>query len=145
MLTVERLREVLEYNPDTGEFSRLKGRRKVGGISRSNRGYPYIRIKIDGKSYLAQRLAWLYMTGEWPDNEIDHENRNSLDNKWLNLRNITHLRNVQNCKSLRENNISGVSGVRWHKQHGRWHVRVKGKHFGSFINKDDAIAARLSC
>jgi HNH endonuclease len=135
MLTLSRLREVLHYDPETGEFRSLKRkgwRRKCGSISRG-----YLRIKIDGRNYLAQRLAWLWMTGEWPEDEVDHRNRVKLDNRWCNFRPATRLINCNN-RSLSKNNTSGTNGVGW--ANGKWRVRLRGKFHGYFPTKDEAVA-----
>jgi|SRR5277367_5036257 len=134
MLTLSRLHEVLHYDPETGEFRSLKRhgwRRKCGTISRG-----YLRIKIDGRSYLAQQLAWFYMTGEWPENEVDHRNRTKLDNRWTNFRPATRLQNCNN-RSLSRNNTSGANGVGLHK--GKWRVRLRGKFHGYFPTRDEAV------
>ena len=137
MLTASRLREVLRYDPETGEFHSLPRqgwRRKCGSMSKG-----YLRIKIDGHSYLAHRLAWLWMTGEWPDDEVDHRNRIKTDNRWSNYRPATRLVNCNN-RSLSKNNSSGTNGVGWHKNSGKWRVRLRGKSHGSFLTKEEAIA-----
>jgi hypothetical protein len=94
ILTAARLREVLNYNPDTGEFrwiERKGGRRaKVGTVQRRKDGtVAYIRIRVDYLPYKAHRLAWFYMTGEWPSMDLDHIDRNPAYNRWLNLREAT--------------------------------------------------------
>jgi HNH endonuclease len=137
VLTLSRLHEVLHYNPETGEFRSLKRkgwRSKCGSISRG-----YLRIKIDGRSYLAQRLAWLWMTGAWPEHEVDHRNRVKLDNRWSNFRPATRLINCNN-RSMSKNNTSGVNGVDWHKRVKRWRVRLRGKFHGYFPTKEEAVA-----
>ena len=140
MLTLSRLREVLHYDPETGEFRSLKRtgwRRKCGSISRG-----YLRIKIDGHSYLAQRLAWFWMTGEWPEHEVDHRNRIKLDNRWTNFRPATRLQNCNN-RSLSKNNSSGVNGVDWHKRVKRWRVRLRGEFHGYFPTREEAVQVAI--
>jgi hypothetical protein len=102
MLTAERLREVLRYAPETGLFywRKDKGSRKTGAmagnISASIGGY--LQIRIDRKLYLGHRLAWLYMTGKWPDRIIDHRDGSPSNNAWPNLREATHSQNLANSR-----------------------------------------------
>lgn len=101
-LTPERLRELLEYDPETGKFTWLRNRafKALGG---THAGYlnsnGYLRITVDDVSYAAHRLAWLYVHGRWPDKTIDHINRNKQDNRIANLRDVTH--SEQNYNSSR--------------------------------------------
>lgn len=107
MLTHERVRELLCFDPATGvltwavdipdPFGRAKYHKHKGAIAthNSHKG-KYLSLKIDGESYLAHRLAWFFMTREWPTIKIDHENRNGLDNTWDNLRSATNAQNMWN-------------------------------------------------
>lgn len=112
MLSCNRLKELLIYNSDTGEFiwkvsrgRRIKINDKAGYKNKNNNS---VRIVIDGKNYLAHRLAWLYMTGKWPKNEIDHINNNAFDNKWNNLREATRSQNSFNRKVFSKTNSKGI-------------------------------------
>ena len=103
MLTAERLREVLNYDPQSGEFRRRvdrgrgRGHRwKAGTIA--GRKAQYIHINIDYALYAAHRLAWLYMTGEWPSRGIDHIDRDKHNNAWSNLRLADKSQNAMNSK-----------------------------------------------
>lgn len=96
-LTAERLRQVLHYEPGTGAFTWLispVGSVAIGSPAGVNNGRGYIRIRIDGGRYMASKLAWLYVTGEWPKYEIDHRDRNRSNNAWSNLRAATRSQNV---------------------------------------------------
>jgi hypothetical protein len=97
---------------------------------------------LEGKSYLAHRLAWLYVTGSWPVLEIDHKNRVRNDNRFGNLRPATHM---QNCTN-RALSASGVPGVSWYKPTGKWRVLIRvGKkkaHLGYYTKLEDAVVAR---
>lgn len=113
-LTAEALREFLRYDPETGTFIWLKHQirtdkigRRAGGLCKRD---GYIIIAILGHRYPAQRLAWLYMTGEWPAKPfIDHINRDRSDNCWVNLREAT---NAENCRnSSRAKGVAGLKGV----------------------------------
>lgn len=94
---------------------------------------------------MASRLAWLYMTGEWPQHEVDHENRVRDDNRWCNLRQATSSEQKMNTV-IRSDNTSGVKGVGWSKRQGMWHARVKAYgvqyHVGYFADLDEARKAR---
>lgn len=100
MITQKELIEILIYCPDTGIFRwKIKVSRKnnIGAIAgHLHRKTGYIRIIIKGKQYRANRLAWLYMTGEWPKNQVDHKNKVRHDNIWLNLRDLTNRENCNN-------------------------------------------------
>lgn len=115
-LTLERLKQVYIYDPDTGDFFRLeetnshKGKAKVGDRAGSKSGGKYLRIGIDGRVYLAHRLAWFYMTGEWPENGVDHIDLEPLHNWWSNLRAATQSQNAANTRRRRDN-TSGFKGV----------------------------------
>jgi|SRR5262249_13953776 len=89
LVTAERLREVLSYDPETGTFTwRVSGggRRTSGVAGHHDRAWKgYVCIAVDGRKYRAQRLAFLYMTGDWPPAQIDHINGDTSDNRWANL------------------------------------------------------------
>jgi len=100
---------------------------------------------IDKNDYLVHRMAYLYMTGDMPDKEVDHINHNRLDNSWSNLRKATRQENARNC-SLSKANTSGHTGVEWWKRDSNWRatIMIEGKlrHIGYYAEKSDAIAAR---
>jgi hypothetical protein len=114
MITQNRLKEVLDYNPDTGVFiRRLKQTGvKQGKISGSLTLEKYQVTSIDNKIYKCHRLAWLYMTGKFPDGQIDHINGNRSDNRFENLRDVTQTQNIQNQRKAQISNKStGILGV----------------------------------
>lgn len=122
-LTAARLRELVIYDPLTGIFTwrvTRKGRGCVAGkVIGSDDGQGYLRIQIDGVRYKCQRLAWLYMTGEWPVYEVDHRDTNESNNIWTNLRDATRSVNQQNQRrAQRSNKASGLLGVKREKK--RW-------------------------
>lgn len=85
MLIIERLKELLSYNPETGLFTRLcwtGGNARKGTIAGTRDAHGYIRLLIDGRKYYAHRLAWFYMTGEWPENDTEHKDLDGFNNKW---------------------------------------------------------------
>ena len=150
IITQFRLKEVLEYDPTTGIFIRLvanSNRVKVGDIAGWYCGNGYLYIHIDGRKYLSHRLAWLYMTGKFPAEQIDHINHVRDDNRIDNLRCVTNTYNQRNATKNR-NNTSGVTGVSWSKVAKKWwaNIWVDGKnvHLGFFVDMQDAINARKS-
>jgi len=149
MLTQERLKELLHYNAETGVFSwiiRPSNRVKIGEISDNvQKSTGYQRIRIDGELYGSHRLAWFYMTGRWPNKQIDHINHNRSDNRFNNLREVTCQENSKNT-SISKNNKSGMNGVFWEKRACKWRVEIKINYknifLGYFTDKQEAIVAR---
>jgi hypothetical protein len=134
------VREQLDYNADTGEFRwrKLRHRRREGPVGNvSVHGYSI--IGIDRRTYRAHRLAWLWMTGEWPERDVDHINRNPLDNRWSNLRLATKSQNMRN-HGLFKTNTSGTNGVFWDKAVRKWRVYRWGKYVGIYPTKSAAVA-----
>ena len=125
--TAERVRELLVYNPDTGVFTWRASRsnciaRTRAGSTVHARGYRL--ISIDGTKYLAHRLAWLYVTGEWPEEEIDHIDGQTDNNRFINLRPASRVHNAQNAKRD-VGDTSKHPGVYWDKSRGKWSVRIR--------------------
>lgn len=146
-LTYARLREVLHYDPDTGIFTwliRTANRNRVGGIAGTVDPLGYRRIIVDNEAGYGHRLAWLYMTGEWPVVLIDHRDLNNDNNRWDNLREATHGQNKGNVRRY-SSNTSGYKGVTLVKKSGRWHAQIAPK--GKNINLgyyDCPVAAHLA-
>lgn len=144
MLTADRLRELLNYDPETGVFTWrvrrsptcLKG--SVAGAINQVSGYR--QIGFDGQDYTAHRLAWLYTKREWPLGEIDHKNRVRDDNRIDNLRDATHSNNSAN-RLKQSNNTSGLKGVSYHKAAKRWRATIRKEHLGLFDTREAAHAA----
>jgi len=141
IITQNQLKEILEYNPETGRFTRIKNRKIAG--SPNNQGY--INIYVYDRLYKAHRLAFLYMTGEWPNYQVDHINHLRFDNRWINLRDVTKKVNAQN-RSPSKNNTSGCAGVYWNKNEKQWHASYylngKNRHLGCFTIFEEAVTAR---
>ena len=147
-LTAEYLRSVLHYAQETGIFTwkvSTARRVKVGDIAGCPNGRGYLLISVCSRLYPAHRLAWLYMYGEWPKDQLDHINRNRSDNRIANLREATSKQNNQNA-GKRSDNTSGHPGVSWHKRKSKWRASIKHnyKHIylGYFSILEEAIAAR---
>ena len=141
-----RVKELLDYNPDTGLFTwavRRPGCR-FGGVAGTATDSGHIQIRLDGVKYYAHRLAWLVTYGEWPTDQIDHVNNNSGDNRISNLRNSTSVENRQNA-GMNCNNTSGYKGVSWHKRNGKWEstAKINGKthYLGGYDTAEEAYAA----
>lgn len=150
MLKHSRLLEVLHYDPLSGVFTwriRRGGSAIVGSIAGGLNSDGYLQIKIDGVLYKAHRLARFYVNGVMPgdDVEIDHRNRIRTDNMFSNLREADDSQTACN-RSTRSDNSSGVPGVNWNTEAGKWRVRVQknGKRLlvGDFVDFDEAVAAR---
>jgi len=147
-MTQKELKELLHYDPDTGVFrwrvDRGNQHAHVGCAAGYDDGQGYIRIEIKGKAYKAHRLAFLYMEGYLPENQVDHKNGNRSDNRWQNLREVSIICQAQNRK-ISSNNSSGFNGVLWYKSHGKWGVRVTVKGTKYFLGlHDDPISAALA-
>lgn len=145
-LTANELRERLRYEPETGQFFQRKRTnqwpidQEVGSISPNG----YRRIRIDNKKYMAHRLAWLYVLGEWPSKWLDHKDGNRANNIWSNLREATASQNMVNAKTRKTNKL-GIKGVRLH-ENGRYQARVgignsRYKHLGLFDTLEEAREA----
>lgn len=140
MLTQKRLRELLDYDPATGVFSRLVDRagnaRKgdvAGTLSLGRR-----RIRVDNRLYLASNLAVLYMTGRWARNDVDHRNRIKTDDRWSNLRMATRSQN-------NANRVNRSKGFYWDAVNKKYaaQIKVNGKHIflGRYRTRRQASAA----
>jgi hypothetical protein len=142
-LTADRLRELVHYDPQTGEFTWVKKRRRcsVGKRAGCTMKNGYRTIRVDDTLYLAHRLAWLYVTGDWPTDQIDHINGVRNDNRFENLRKATNLQNAHNRKYTR--NKSGFQGVR--KENSKWLAEIKVDYkpvrLGLFNTPEEAHAA----
>jgi hypothetical protein len=129
LLTQQRLKELLSYDPLTGEFRWLVNRRrgaKAGDIAGTIYKNGYRRIGIDGRYYYASRLAVFYMTGSWPKHEVDHRDTDRANDRWTNLREATRSQNIAN---QRPRNKLGIKGVRQTRA-GTYHVQIQvaGRH-----------------
>lgn len=148
-LTVERLREALGYCPETGVFVwkvNLGKRARAGNVAGSVSPKGYLMIRLDGVLHKAHRLAMYFSDGApCVSQHIDHIDRDKLNNRICNLRNLSCSENLQNTK-INSNNKSGAKGVDWSEASGKWQARItlhrERIHLGYFTNIADAIAAR---
>lgn len=146
-LSIDELKRVLSYDPATGVFTWIAPRAKrlagkpAGSIA--NTGYVAINPSKAVGPVLAHRLAWFYMTGEWPKQHIDHINRVRTDNRFCNLRDASVMVNVQNIVAPNKNNALGVRGVAPHRGRFRARIYTQGKthNLGVFDAIESAAAA----
>jgi hypothetical protein len=143
-LTVEQLKDTLDYDADTGVFvwkirpSKAVKAGDVAGCVEKRIGY--ITIGIGGRVYKAHRLAWLYVYGSWPKGLIDHINGNKADNRIDNLRDVFADGNSQNVRKPNCRNKSGFMGVIWYQNKWRASMSVNGKSkwLGDYSTPEEA-------
>ena len=141
-----RLHELVSYARDTGVFTWNKSRRRCrsGSPTGCKMKNGYICIRLDDVLYTAHRLAWMYVHGRWPANQLDHINGDRADNRIDNLREATNAENAQN--RLRKDNKSGFPGVR--AENNKWLAEIKVNYkpirLGLFATPEEAHAAYLA-
>lgn len=153
LLTAETLRSLLRYDPETGEFRWIardgkkawntKYAGKLAGFNWTVGAICYRSIRIFDWPFLGHRLAWLYMTGEWPAGGIDHRDGDGLNNRWANLREASKVENAGNVRA-KSRNTSGFKGVS-QKSNGRYRASIqshgKWRHLGTFVTAEEAHSA----
>jgi len=145
VITQKEAKERLEYNAETGV---LTWKKKGHGVSVGNqaggvRSDGYVCIKLDYRGYLAHRIIWLWVYGEFPDGEIDHINHNREDNRLENLRVVSTQGNAKN-RSRAAINTSGVTGVSWNKKEKKWMSYIQRRRLGSYVDFFEAVCIRKS-
>lgn len=148
-LTVERARELLDYDPETGlltwKISRPKA--KKGAIAGGKAPQGFVQLGVDGGNYKAHRVIWLLVHGVWPPDQIDHKNGVKDDNRLVNLREATDSLNRENVRKPYANNNSGLLGVHWDQHRRRFTaiLRKNGRtiNLGRYLSKEEAHAAYL--
>ena len=153
MLTAERLREVLDYNPQTGELVWLVNPPRKKEFIGKRAGYRhaagYLSVGVDKEVFLAHRLAWLHVHGRWPEGQIDHINGDRSDNRIENLRDVPQQVNLQNRRETRASkktsSFLGVFPVESKKNPWASSIRVDRKkiHIGVFPTEEAAHSAYL--
>jgi hypothetical protein len=142
LVTADRVRELLNYDPETGVFTwaaQSSTRVKIGAVAGSVDIYGYHIIRVDGRLYRAHRLVWLYVHGEWPVGDIDHINGTRDDNRLRNLRAATRSENNANAPRPSDN-TSGVKGVYWREGPKKWMAAIGSGGKQIFIGHFDTIA-----
>jgi hypothetical protein len=137
----------LIYDAETGLFTRKKSSRgaKIGDIAGWKEPDGYVRITFNGFRYCAHKLAWFYVTGAWPDEEIDHIDGVKSNNIYKNLRKANRSENRQNMRTASSRNKSGLLGVSTQKNGYISTICINGtsKYLGFYKTKEDAHAAYL--
>lgn len=147
-LTQKRVRELLDYDPETGLLTwkvNRRGSARVGDVAGTMDGAGYIKLSIDSKQYLAHRVVWLWNYGYFPEYQVDHINRVKVDNRVCNLREVSATCNLRNsCVSTR--NRSGVKGVSVNKHGCHASIMIGGKqiHIKTVHDFAEAVAHRLA-
>ena len=139
-ITQSELKEILDYNPETGQFTWVglgpAGRVKNGSVAGNINNKNYVVIEIKSKAYIAHRLAWFYVYGEWPKDQIDHINGIRTDNRIKNLREATGFENQQNTKT-KKSNTSGFTGVNWSSKKNCYISRIMTRRVRIFLGYFD--------
>jgi len=147
MITQEELKHVLFLNESEGRFYWNVNRRGIvkGSQAGSFDAHGYGQIRFNGRVYKEHRLVWLYITGEWPSNQIDHKNHVRRDNRFENLRVVDNIENHKN-RPMQKTNTSGFVGVSFDKRLKKWEAYItankKRKCLGYFKTIENAISAR---
>lgn len=148
-LTVDRLRNLLQYDPETGIFTWRKDRRtgKSGCVAGSAHSKGYVKICVDHRDRLAHRLAWLYVYGELPVGQIDHIDGDKKNNRISNLRQANNSENQQNLHGPKSNKTQGSLGTSYCAKYGKWRAKIKvngkSKSLGYYQTEPEAYAAYL--
>ena len=144
MITQERLKELFNYDPETGYFTNQisRGRACGGYRAGSPSGHGYRKIRIDYEGYYEHHLAWFYVYGEWPE-ELDHRDGNGSNNAISNLRCATRTQN--NFNAERATGMSGLKGAYLDSRSLQWYSKIQlggyQKHLGMFNTPEEAHKA----
>lgn len=142
ILTQDWLRSLLDYDPETGVFINKvtrNPRAKIGRPAGTLNSEGYTVFQINGKKIFAHRAVWLYVHGAWPQDEIDHINRNRNDNRLCNLRAVDRCANAVNTGAF-VNNTSGHKGVTWSARRKKWQVQMQVRRKTFYVGQYDLLA-----
>lgn len=151
-ITAERVREVFDYDPNTGALTYRKARggvrgkgEQAGWICKRPRhmGGGYRVTGFNGREYGVHQLVWIWWHGRQAKGCIDHINMDRADNRIANLRECSYSENMANRRK-QANNTSGYKGVSYHKAAGKWRATLRKKHIGLFNTPEEAWAAYLA-
>lgn len=148
-LTLKKLKSLVKYDPKTGAFTRINSAHKwrIGRpATHLTANRKYVGVHLGNKTYIASRLAWFYMTGKWPIEEVDHINGDPLDNRWVNLRQADRMENIHNRGKNKAPTTSKYIGVHWKAKNRVWvaSIAVGGGttvHLGCFSSEGEAARA----
>lgn len=149
VLTAQRLRETMHYDPETGVFTRLQFKRGkkcpgIGNPTGYTNAHGYQAVTVDAVKYIAHRLTFLYMLGRLPVDLVDHINGIRSDNRWINLREADATLNRQNIVVAQANSSTGLRGA-FKGRNGKFRSQISsdGKliYLGEFATAEDAAAA----
>lgn len=150
-LTQARLKEVLKYSRNTGQFTwrRTRGpKAPAGTLAGTPHKRGYVALMVDQRLYLAHRLAWLYVHGCWPTDTIDHINGVKNDNRIKNLRDVSMQTNLHNQHAAYKSNKTGLRGVSFEGRSNKWYARIrvasKSVMLGYFATAGEAHAAYIA-
>ena len=149
-LIPELVKLYLNYDPNSGFLTWI--RKPSNKVVVGSRAGTQVKdrdnriIHLFGEVYIEHRLIWFMVTGKWPTNEIDHINHDESDNRWENLREVTHQENTLNC-SKRKDNTSGITGVWLDSRTNTWIAEIQNKGLNvrknrHFKTKEEAIYQR---
>lgn len=152
MITYEIAKALFDYNPDTGLLTwkftsqSIKEGEEVGtDLSSPISNTKYRGVVIFRERYKVHRIIWLMQTGDWPKGDVDHIDGDGLNNKWDNLRDVTHSQNLMNA-AVRSDSTSGYKGVSYDKARDRWYAYInidgKRKMLGRHKTMQEAVNAR---
>jgi len=130
MLTQELLKHHLHYDVDTGLFTWLVPRANrctIGQVAGTLHSRGYVHVRLFNVIYKAHRLAFLYMTGKWPENCVDHINDVWSDNRWCNLRDVTYQENSYNRKGATKASKTGLLGSS-KQPNGKYRAQIMHKN-----------------
>jgi len=148
-LTQDRLKELLHYDPETGLFTRRTstGGKHAGSVCGAPQNRGYIQVMVAKVNYLAHRLAWFYVNGVWPENDVDHIDGVRTNNQWKNLRSATRSFNLQNMHKSHVDSVTGFLGCTYDKSRNKYSASIftdgKRKHLGRFASAIEAHEAYL--
>ena len=151
--THEAVKAALHYNEETGVFTwkvrpNPRGHQKPGDVAGcTDKRCGYVLIRLARRLYLAHRLAWFYVTGEWPKDQIDHRDGNKGNNAFGNLRDVTNQVNGQNLRTAKRSSLTRLLGAS-KTENGRFRAYItppnrKTMSLGTFDTAEEAHNAYI--
>ena len=138
------VRDLLDYSPETGVITRRRrsGKALAGAVAGTKNSNGHLQISINSRLYLAHRLAWVWMTGAWPEGSIDHINGIRDDNRWGNLRDVDDFLNAQNQRTAHSNSASGLLGVHFDPRIKKFRaqINISGKRVALGVHETSEAA-----